>query len=332
MKQTKKIGKIVTLTVLTVALLFYLLPNVTLIEQSMEIKTTPDKVFELINQPDKWKEWYTPLQDEMGVQMRFTGPAQGKGAGFQWVSKNPDQTGGTMNIRNSKNNRMVSAVIELNDRHSYVMSFKIKPVKKNASLLTITSRLQFPQDSLLHYLQMMFDRSEELAVIDYIENISEVAVEKAEGIAIHLQRINSFTYISITDSCKWNDISKKMSGLYKDLMVFVARSDLSMTNRPIAIYHQVDDKQVVFEVGIPVDKEVQGAGKIQCKTMPAGNNVVADYYGSYDTLEDGHNAIQQWLERYRRTLRGYPWEIYVTDPTTEQDPNKWLTRIFYPVD
>ena len=83
MKQTKKIGKIVTLAVLTVVALFYLLPNVAYIEQSLEIKATPDKVFELINRPKNWMEWYTPLQDTSHVKIRFIGTSEGRGAGMK---------------------------------------------------------------------------------------------------------------------------------------------------------------------------------------------------------------------------------------------------------
>ncbi len=331
-KQTKKIGKIVTLTVLTVVILFYLLPNVTHIEQSLEIDAPPDKIFDLINRPDRWAEWYVPLQDKAGVQIRFSGPSEGKGASMRWVSDGAKITGGTMTIRNSRSNRNVSTVVDIDKRHSAVMTFSIKPFKKDASLLTVTSRLRFPQDSLLHYLRMMFDRSEELEIIDYLENISDVATAKAEGITVRLQQVEPFTYISIIDSCAWEHVSLRMGGLYEELNAFIATSGITTINKPIAIYHQLSAGKVVYELGIPVNEEVQPTGRIQKKIMRGGNNVVADYYGPYDTLEDGHNAVQQWLIRYGRRINGYPWEMYVINIATESDPHKWLTRIFYPVD
>ncbi len=332
-KRTKKIGKIVTLAVLTTVLLFYLLPNVTVIEQSLEIKATPDRVFELINRPNNWVRWYVPLTDsQSNVRIRYSGPSEGKDAGMQWKTDNPKISGGTMNIRNSKNNRSVSAVIDLNERHSAVMNFKLKPVGKDASLLTITSRLRFPQDSLLHYLRMMFDRSDELEIIDCLENIDDAVAENTKGIAVWLQRIEPFSYIGITDSCDLKDVSLRMKDLYDELTIFAAKSGLSMIHRPIAVYRKFTEKQAVFEVGIPVNGMVQASGRIRNETMPGGNNVTADYYGSYDTLEDGHNAVQRWLTHHGKKVNGYPWEMYVTDPAAEPDANRWLTRIFYPVE
>jgi effector-binding domain-containing protein len=333
MKRTKKIGNIIILTVLTVVLLFYLLPNVALIEQSLEIKTPPDKVFELINRPENWAEWYKPLKDTSGIKLRFIGTSAGKGAGMKWVSHDPDHSTGIMNIRNSKNNRAVTAVVTINDKRSSVMNFKIKPVGTDASMLSITSRLRFRQDSLWHYLRLMFDRSDEQEIIDYLENIDDAAMEHTGGIDVLLQRVESFSYIGIMDSCSLEDVPQRINDLYNELLILGVRAGVDITARPVAIYHRLDEKNSVFELGIPVvEVAAPVSERIRYKTMPGRDHAVANYYGSYDTLEDGHNAIQQWLMRYRRKLAGYPWEMFVTDPTTESDPNKWLTRIYYPVD
>ena len=332
MKRSKKIGKIVALTALTIVALFYLLPNVAHIEQSLEIRATSDKVFELIVRPVNWTQWYTPLQDTSGVKILFTGTPAGKGAGMKWTNnRSAEITTGTMHIRNSKNNRNVTAVVTINDKRSAVMNFKIRPSGMDASMLTITSRLQFRQDSLLHFLRLMFDRSDETEVIGYLENIDEAAIGTTGGIEVQLQCVGTFSYISILDSCALDDISLRMRDLYNELLVFGAKQGKDVTARPVAIFHRMDEKKAVFEMCIPVVEQISASGRIQFKIMPEKEHAVANYYGSFDTLEDGHHAVQQWLIRYRRKLAGYPWEMYVTDPAVEPDPNKWLTRIYYPV-
>ena len=331
MKRAKKIGKIVALTVLTIVALFYLLPNVAHIEQSSEVSAAPDKVFELIARPANWTQWYTPLLDSLGVKIQFIGTPAGKGAGMKWANRNSETSTGMMHIRNVKNNRNVTAIVTINDKRSAVMNFKIRPSGTDASMLTITSRLQFRQDSLLHYFRLMFDRSDETDVIGYLENIDEAAIGITGGIEVQLQRVEAFSYIGILDSCALEDISSQMQNLYNELLVFGAKQSKDMTARPIAIYHRFDEKKAVFEMGIPVVEPMSVSGQIRFMTMPEKEHAVADYYGSFDTLEDGHNAVQQWMIRYRRKLTGYPWELYVTDPSTEPDSNKWLTKIFYPV-
>ena len=309
-----------------------MLPNVAHIEQSLEVRATPDKVFELINRPGNWIQWYSPLQDTSGVKILFVGTSAGKGAGMKWTSnRHAEPSTGMMHIRNAKNNRNITAVVTINDKRSDVMNFRIRPAGSDASMLTITSRLKFRQDSLLHYLRLMFDRSDETDVIGYLVNIDEAAIGITGGIEVQLQRIGSFSYISILDSCALEEMSLRMQNLYNELLVFGAKQGKDMTARPIVIYHRLDEKKSVFEMGIPVVEKILVSGRILFMTMPEREHAVADYYGSFDTLEDGHNAVQQWLIRYRRKLTGYPWEMYVTDPAVEPDPNKWLTRIYYPV-
>ena len=332
MNHTKKTGKVLTLTVLTAVVLFYMLPNVAFIEQTLEIRATPANVFELINRPENWVEWYTPVHDRSNVAVRFIGTSEGKGAGMRWATNSPKTSEGIMNIRNSKNNRKVTSVVTIDNRRSAVMNFYIRPVGFESSMLTITTRLQFRQDSIFHYLRLMFDRSDELDIIDYLEKIDNVAFEKiGGGIDVHLQRIDTFSYISILDSCALNDLLKCKELLYNELLVFGARSGIDITVHPIVVYHRIDERQMVFEFGIPVAEQMSTSGRIRYKTILGGDNVVANYYGEYDTLEDGHNAIQHWLIRHDRKQTGHVWEMYVTDPSTEPDPNKWLTRIYYPV-
>ena len=331
MKHTKKIGKVVIFTALTIAGLFYLLPNVALIEQTLEIRATPNKVFELINCPKNWMEWYTPVMDSANVKMTFIGTYEGKRAGMKWTNNNGKVSEGIMTIRRSKNNRNVSAVVTINHTRSAVMHFKIRPVGIDASMLTITSRLKFSQDSILHFLRLMFDRSEELEIIDYLKNIDDIVIEKTDGIDVNLQRISQFSYIGIIDSCAVNDVLSRMNDLYIELLVFGAKSGIDMTARPIVVYNHINEKRAVIEVGVPINEQPQVSGRIRYKTMPEGEYVVANYFGDYDTLLDGHNAVQHWLMRYRRKQTGYAWEMYVTDPTAESDTNKWLTRIYYPV-
>ena len=333
MKRTKKTVRIVALTVLTIVALFYLLPNVAHIEQSLEISATPDKVFELISRPANWTQWYTPLQDTSGVKMLLVGTSAGKGAGMKWAGSSlREPFTGMMHIRNVKNNRNVTAVVTINDKRSAVMNFKIRPSGTDASMLTVTSRLQFRQDSLLHYLRLMFDRSDETELIGFLENIDEAAIGITGGIEVHLQRVGAFSYIGILDSCALEDVSSRMENLYHELLVFGAKQGKDMTARPVVIYHRMDEKKAVFEMGIPVVEPMPVSERILFKTMPESEHAVAGYYGSFDTLEDGHHAVQQWLIRYRRKLAGYPWEMYVTDTAAEPDPNKWLTKIYYPVE
>ena len=42
-------------------------------------------------------------------------------------------------------------------------------------------------------------------------------------------------------------------------------------------------------------------------------------------------AIEAWIASTGHTASGGPWEIYLTDPSQEPDPSRWLTEVIYPL-
>jgi effector-binding domain-containing protein len=58
---------------------------------------------------------------------------------------------------------------------------------------------------------------------------------------------------------------------------------------------------------------------------------MAVHAGPYETLSDTYQAIETWLASTGKVPSGPPWEIYLTDPSTEPDPAKWLTEVIFPL-
>ena len=63
--------------------------------------------------------------------------------------------------------------------------------------------------------------------------------------------------------------------------------------------------------------------------VPAARAVSLDYYGPYDALEVPHEALDDYLKAEEIGPQIIVVEEYVTDPTTEPDSSKRLTRIHY---
>jgi len=48
-------------------------------------------------------------------------------------------------------------------------------------------------------------------------------------------------------------------------------------------------------------------------------------------MKDAHEALGAYMEEKNMKLVGAVMEEYVTDPMSEKDQSKWLTKISYPV-
>jgi hypothetical protein len=64
---------------------------------------------------------------------------------------------------------------------------------------------------------------------------------------------------------------------------------------------------------------------------PGGKVVRASHTGPYEESGAAHEAINRYIMVLKMEFAGAPWEVYITDPSEEPDPQKWETIIYYPV-
>ena len=148
---------------------------------------------------------------------------------------------------------------------------------------------------------------------------------------IGLEDINIACYISLRDTCSYQTISKKIGDIYGQLMAFTFKNGVKQTNPPFTIYHKFDKGIFDMEAAIPIDKCIKAEGNIKCKDGKPFKAAVAYYYGSYNKIGGVYKELDEWIKKNNKHIIGAPWEIYVTDPTSEKDTAKWLTKVLFPV-
>ena len=81
-----------------------------------------------------------------------------------------------------------------------------------------------------------------------------------------------------------------------------------------------------------VDEPITADGKVKPGELPAGPAAIAIHMGPYESLGGTYDAMSAWLESSPDYVaNGGPWELYITDPSAEPDPARWLTEIIYPL-
>jgi effector-binding domain-containing protein len=139
--------------------------------------------------------------------------------------------------------------------------------------------------------------------------------------------------IYVTDSAGSSaEIGQKFAKILPvELGGFLKKYDLRMAGPPCAWY-QGTHFPFVFDVGAPVNKMPAATeGRIKVKQLPAGNAVVAHFYGPYDQVSKGYMLVGSWIKEHNKTVTGAPYEVYIGDPGIEKDPYKVLTNIIFPV-
>jgi effector-binding domain-containing protein len=100
---------------------------------------------------------------------------------------------------------------------------------------------------------------------------------------------------------------------------------------PFAYYHGSPNGTVDVEAGFPVRGAFVPAGDVVRSELPQGRVVTGVHQGPYEKLAETYAQMSDWAAQRGLTLAAGMWEIYLTDPDREPNPERWLTRVFLEV-
>jgi effector-binding domain-containing protein len=138
------------------------------------------------------------------------------------------------------------------------------------------------------------------------------------------------------DSAKtFERISLKLGAIYGvKLAEVLKKNNIKMAGAPMAWYKS-QKPPYFFEAGVPISKKPAKLPKnIFIREMAADSVLIAHFYGPYDLLGQGYDAIKEKMKDEKRTASGAPYEIYIGDPVDATgkpvDPYKVRTDIIFP--
>ncbi|MGD8486655.1 MAG: GyrI-like domain-containing protein [Chloroflexota bacterium] len=148
---------------------------------------------------------------------------------------------------------------------------------------------------------------------------------------IELRVLRSHHTATMRSEVDASALSLEMGRVMQAVKEALDKQGVKGTSAPFARYHSFGDT-VDFEAGMMVDAPIAPDGSVQPSQLPSGPAAIAVHAGPYDTLGTTYAAMNRWLEASPDYVaNGGPWELYLTDPSAEPDPHKWLTEVIYPL-
>ncbi len=108
------------------------------------------------------------------------------------------------------------------------------------------------------------------------------------------------------------------------------QGDAKPAGMPFARYHGMEGTMDV-EAGVPTAGPGKASDTINVSSLPGGDAATTVHRGPYDGLGAAHEALIAWAKDNGRTPSGGPWEVYITDPSAQPDPEQWETKVFLPL-
>ncbi len=157
--------------------------------------------------------------------------------------------------------------------------------------------------------------------------------KKCSKINIVVKEIEAVKAMTVKATVPTGKISAKLGEFYPMIMSCILDNEIEMTGPPFARYHSWDpDGDTELEAGVPVDAEAECEGDVKFVEFPACKVVTVLHTGPYESLGPVYEAIQKYIDEKGLKINGAVWEVYLTDPNSEPDPNKYQTQVYFPVE
>ena len=127
-----------------------------------------------------------------------------------------------------------------------------------------------------------------------------------------------------------DQLGSKLAEVLPAVFGYAASGAATIAGQPFARYHGMGPTFDI-EAGLPVATAAEGKGDIVASELPGGSAATTVHTGPYERLNEAHEALQAWATANGLEPSGAPWEVYITDPGAEPDPNKWETRVYLPL-
>lgn len=142
--------------------------------------------------------------------------------------------------------------------------------------------------------------------------------------------------IYMKDSAKtFERISIKLGAIYgAKLAEVLKKNNLKMSGAPMAWYKS-QKAPYFFEAGVPVTKKpAKLPANVFVREMNVDSVYLAHFYGPYNLLSQGYDAIKERMKDEKRSAGAPPYEIYIDDPIDAKgkpkDPYRIRTDIVFP--
>lgn len=157
-----------------------------------------------------------------------------------------------------------------------------------------------------------------------------MAVHRAPSSKIELRVLAGHHAATMREDVARDDIPEAMGRIFQAVREALATQHIEPSGAPFARYHSFGDV-VDLEAGVMVATPIQPVGDVKPSELPAGPAAIAVHAGPYESLNATYDAMERWLAASTHEANGGPWELYITDPSAEPDPTKWLTEVIFPL-
>jgi len=297
------------------------------IERSEEINAPREVVFEQVHLFGNFKNWSPWHVYDPGMKTEIIGTDGEPGAKYNWTGNDKVGTG----------YQLIKAVapgrvdFEINwGWGPFPAYFMLEEMPAGKTKLTwhMDMHVAFPWNafSMLTDVNAFVGKDFENGLSNLKKVCEQIAHPKYRGYEVAESEIPAKFYLAIRETIDTAAVSAYYAEHLPRLMTMVIDKKLTMAGAPSGLFWTWA-KEADMAAAIPVAEKVK---LDSAQTYQIGGRALTiEYFGPYNKTGEAHLALDDYM--LEKKLQSIPpvIEEYVTDPTSEPDTMKWLTKVIY---
>lgn len=145
-----------------------------------------------------------------------------------------------------------------------------------------------------------------------------------------LVTIDSVTTATVRDNVPMAGLRDFFDASFQALGRVVAAQEVTVQSPAFGRYRGTPGETLDVEVGFATDRAVsssEGASTVHASTLPGGKVARLVHHGGFDGLGASWARLGSWIESQGLSATDDRWEVYVTQPTPETDPQTLRTEL-----
>lgn len=127
------------------------------------------------------------------------------------------------------------------------------------------------------------------------------------------------------------EIASAMGPAIAEVLSVLAAQNIAPAGPCFSLHAKRPTDVFDFEVGFPVSRAIEPAGRAIPSRLPAAKVVRTTYRGAYEGLGDAWGALCAWIAAEGLIAQDGFWESYSVAPDSSPNPADWRTELNRPL-
>ncbi len=304
------------------------------IERSIEISAPKALVYDQVRLFKNFTIWSPWKELDPNMQSSITGTDGEPGAVYQW-SGNDDVGAGSQTIRRVTADRIeLDLVFTAPFESKSPVFFQLEETGENRTKVSwaYDIHLPFPINvwAMFTNIDKALGKDYERGLVNLQKVCDSITHPKYRGYEVLTDTMSVKYYVGIRKTIDTADLSDFYMATLPKVMTAVKKSGDTLAGHPVGLFWDWGTNgQADVAAALPTSKEMKYVDSLMVFKIGGDSVRVINYYGAYSGSAEAHAAMEEYLQKKHLTSTLPVIEEYVTDPMTEKDTAKWLTRVIY---